>query len=116
MTDFRSDMGEEEMKVVTSNGVIKEISKNIPPSAADGENVGMIKLGAEGARLVFDVAEGFAKQGEWNFWVPFAIQNLIDRHTFYAISTDSLPWIEIDYQHDLERARDEILPAIRRLL
>jgi choline kinase len=110
--DFRKELGEEEMKVVTHRGKITQISKNIPPGAAEGENVGMIKLGAKGARLVFAVAEECAKQGQWNFWVPFAIESLLKRHPFYAVPTDGLPWIEIDYVHDLERARTEVLPAI----
>jgi choline kinase len=72
----------------------------------------MIKLGPEAAKLVFDIAENFAKNGQWNFWVPYAIQNLLTAHTFYALSTDNLPWIEIDYLHDLEDARNNVLPAI----
>jgi choline kinase len=116
LVDFRSELGEEEMKVVTRNGKITQISKNIPPTDADGENVGVIKLGAVGARLVFDVAEECAKQGQWSFWVPFAVQSLLERHSFYAVPTNRLPWIEIDYVHDLERARKEVLPAIVKSL
>jgi choline kinase len=112
LVDFRTGLGEEEMKVVTLDGRIRQISKNIPPQDADGENVGIIKLGAAGARLVFTVADECAKQGQWNFWVPFAIERLLDRQPFYAVSTNGLPWIEIDYVHDLERARKEVLPAI----
>jgi len=112
LIDFKAELGEEEMKVITQNSIIKHISKNIPPSEAEGENVGIVKLSKDGARAVFDVAGQCIKNEEWNFWVPYAVDMLAQKINFYAVSTEGLPWIEIDYFHDLERARTTILPAI----
>ena len=116
LVDFRGGLGEEEMKVIVRRGQVAEISKNIDPSRAEGENLGMVKVGAEGAREFFDVAASFARQGEWNLWVPHAVEALIGRRGFAAISTGGLPWIEIDYRHDLERARREIYPLVSEAL
>lgn len=112
LIDFKAKLGEEEMKVITQNGIIKRISKNIPPSEAEGENVGIVKLSKEGARAVLEVAEQCVKNEEWNFWVPYAVDVLAEKIDFHAVSTDGLPWIEIDYFHDLDYARTTILPQI----
>jgi len=116
LVDFRVGLGEEEMKVVVKDDRVVDISKNLPPSSAQGENLGIVKCGREGARRVFEIAEQRAQQKEWNLWVPHAIQSLIGQEDFYAVATKGLPWVEIDYRHDLNLAEREILPAILKSL
>src|SRR5215211_5839788 len=43
-------LGDEEMKVKVSNGVVVDIRKDLEPTEADGENVGMVKCSAHGAK------------------------------------------------------------------
>lgn len=112
LIDFSSHLGEEEMKVMTENGIIKRISKNIAPEEAEGENVGIVKLSPEGARALVSVAEHCIKHEDWNLWVPDGIDLILEQITFYAVPTNNLPWIEIDYFHDLVRAFQKILPLI----
>jgi len=112
LVDFREGLGEEEMKVITREGRVVEISKQMDPARAQGENVGIIKASAPGAKDLFEVAEQRALSGQWNLWTPHAVEALIGRRDFVAISTGEFPWIEIDYPHDLERARREIYPQI----
>ncbi|MCX7015407.1 MAG: NTP transferase domain-containing protein, partial [Candidatus Sumerlaeota bacterium] len=116
LVDFRDGLGEEEMKVIARDGWVAEISKNIDPRRAEGENLGILKAGPRGAADVFDVAGEFARKGEWNLWVPHAVEALVGRRPFRAISTDGLPWIEIDYRHDLERARRDVYPLVSEAL
>ncbi|MFH0794463.1 MAG: phosphocholine cytidylyltransferase family protein [bacterium] len=116
LVDFRKGLGEEEMKVVVENDRIVAISKNLPPSSAQGENLGIVKCGRDGARRVFEIAEQRALQKEWDLWVPHAIQSLIGQQDFYAVASNGLPWIEIDYHHDLNLAEREILPAILKTI
>ncbi|OPZ22871.1 MAG: Bifunctional IPC transferase and DIPP synthase [candidate division BRC1 bacterium ADurb.BinA364] len=116
LVDYGVELGEEEMKVTAPGGIIAKISKNIDPREAEGENVGIVKMGREGAAAVFDVAAAFARAGAWNLWAPHAIEALIGRHPFAAIPTEGRPWIEIDYRHDLKRARDEVYPIIAEAL
>jgi len=40
--------GDEEMKVKIRRGQLMEISKEMDPNQADGENVGIVKFGASG--------------------------------------------------------------------
>ncbi len=112
LVDFRPGLGDEEMKVITRNGIVAEISKQIDPARAEGENVGIIKVSGDGAKDMFGVAEACAQKGEWNLWTPHGVAALIGRRDFVAISTDGFPWIEIDYPYDLEQARAEVYPRI----
>jgi len=116
LVDFRDDLGEEEMKVIVQNKIVAEISKDIDPHRAEGENLGLVKIGPDGAKAVFDIAASRAEQGEWNLMVPHAVEALIGQREFKAVSACDLPWIEIDYLHDLQQAREVVYPKIREAL
>lgn len=117
LADRRSKLGEEEMKVVlTKDGRVVSLSKNLDPATAHGENVGVVRLGREGAKRFFAVADREIRRHEWNHWVPYAVDQLCSTHPFFAIPTEGLPWIEIDYVHDLKTARDRVFPKIRKAL
>jgi|YNPBryantNP2012_1023418.scaffolds.fasta_scaffold01201_5 choline kinase len=109
---FQSGMGQEEMKVQVHDGKITDISKDIDPAGADGENVGVVKFSAHGAEQLFAVTDTLVRSGVVRAWAPRAFQQLCRSHPVYAVATEGLPWIEIDFPEDLERARQEIYPAI----
>lgn len=109
---FQGTLGEEEMKVKVREGKIIDISKDIDPATADGENVGVVKFSAQGAELLFNVTDNLVQRGIVRAWAPRAFQELCRTHDLHAVSTAGLPWIEIDFPEDLERARQEIYPAI----
>lgn len=117
IVDRRSGLGEEEMKVLLdSQGRLLRISKDIDPSEADGENLGIVRLSRPGAQLFFQAAEAAFQRGEFNHWVPFAINQICQDHPFYSVPAGDLPWIEIDYMHDLRRARSQVYPKMRDAL
>ena len=111
---FHGPMGQEEMKVKVREGKIVDISKDIDPATADGENVGVVKFSSQGSELLFQVTDELVKRGIVRAWAPRAFQELCNRYDLYAVSTAGLPWIEIDFPEDLDRARHEIYPAICR--
>lgn len=113
IVDYREGLGEEEMKVIVSQNKLQKISKDIAPWEAQGENVGIVKLSSKGAEKLIKAAEIEIKKGNKNLWLPQGIDKIIASHPFYATSTNNLPWIEIDYFHDLERAKKEIYPLCR---
>src|SRR5689334_15337982 len=45
-------LGDEEMKVKLRERMVVDISKTMDPNEADGENVGIVKFGASGARTL----------------------------------------------------------------
>lgn len=117
LVDLRPGLGEEEMKVILAkNHRVVRVSKDLDPSVAHGENVGLVRLSRIGAQRFFEVADQAARGHEWNHWVPFAIDQICPNHPFYAVPTEGLPWVEIDYLHDLKRAREDVYPTISSVL
>ena len=114
LADLNSELGEEEMKVVADDeGRLVEISKDIAPWEAQGENLGLVRLGADGARALLDEARRASDAGQRNLWLPQGIAHILDRVPFHALPIGPHPWIEVDYRHDLERARAEVYPLCR---
>jgi len=113
VADFRENLGEEEMKVLVRGHRLWKISKDIAPEKAHGENLGLVKLSPAGAHALIHTAEKEIHKGNLNFWVPQGIARILYRIPFYVIPTHSRSWIEIDYIHDLEKAKKEIYPRCR---
>jgi choline kinase len=44
--------------------------------------------------------------------VPFAVNAIASTYFIAGVSVRGLPWIEIDFPKDYQRARDVIYPAI----
>jgi len=104
--------GDEEMKVRLHAGTVIEISKKINWRKADGENVGIAKFGASGARLLVEKMDALIRSGVHSDWAPRAFREFACERPLYAVSTRGYPWIEIDYPEDYRRAVDEVLPQI----
>lgn len=119
LADFTGVLGEEEMKIrIDADHRITAISKTIDPMTAQAENLGVLKVGPEAARMMQRLAREpelvhqVTQDGMDLRWVPDAIHALRNEFDFYALPTGELPWIEIDFIHDLERARKVIWPRI----
>lgn len=110
--DFGAKLNHEEMKVKVEGSRIVRISKDISPEESRGESLGLLKFGKEGARILSEQVGALVEKGIVNVWVPYAIDQLAPHHAFHAVSTQGLPWIEIDTPEDLERARKTIYPLI----
>ncbi|HXH07076.1 MAG TPA: phosphocholine cytidylyltransferase family protein [Vicinamibacterales bacterium] len=108
--------GDEEMKVKIRAGRIVDMRKDLPPHEADGENVGMVKVGGDGAALLADLLDRLVAAGGARDWAPRAFLELARRRPIFAVGTRGLPWIEIDTPDDYARARREIWPAIAPVL
>jgi L-glutamine-phosphate cytidylyltransferase len=110
--DDRSPLGDEEMKVRTRRGRVVDISKAMAAGDADGENVGVVKFGAEGARLLVSILDERVAAGGLRDWAPRAFAEFARIRPLHAIGTRGYPWTEIDFPEDYQRAVSEILPAI----
>ncbi len=105
-------LGDEEMKVRTSRGRVIDISKTMAGDAADGENVGVVKFGADGARLLTSILDERVAAGGLRDWAPRAFAEFARVRPLHAIGTRGYPWTEIDFPEDYQRALTDILPAI----
>ena len=111
-----SPLGEEEMKVKLEDGLVVDISKEMDPLEADGENVGIVKFSAAGAKVLVGYMNVLIANGGLKDWAPRAFRAFAQNHPLLALSTDGLPWIEIDFPEDYQRAVSEVYPRIESLV
>lgn len=105
-------LGDEEMKVKVKEDVVVDISKEMNPLEADGENVGIVKFSPAGAKLLVRYMDDLIAKGSSNAWAPRAFLEFALRHKLHAVSTRGYPWIEIDFPEDYQKAVNEIYPSI----
>ena len=105
-------MGEEEMKVMLRDRRVVDMSKQMHPDEADGENVGIVKFSAGGAARLVGYLDALVANGGRKDWAPRAFLEFARHHPLRAVSTRGLPWIEIDFPEDYQRAVREVLPSI----
>jgi L-glutamine-phosphate cytidylyltransferase len=113
--DEHSRLGEEEMKVKVSDSRVVDIRKDLEPAEADGENVGIVKFSATGAKRLVQEMDSLISRGHEREWAPRAFREFATRFPLHAISTDEYPWIEIDFPEDYRRAKEEVFPKITAL-
>ena len=106
------EYGDEEMKICVRRGCVVEIAKTLAPGEADGENVGIAKFGAEGARVLVEAATDLVGAGKIHEWLPRAFAAFAERRPLHVVETRGYPWIEIDFPEDYWRACADVLPAI----
>src|SRR6185436_11723637 len=95
-------------------GRVVDIAKTLPADEADGENVGVVKFGAVGARLLIDLMEQRVAAGSLRDWAPRAFADFARQRPLFTVGTRAFPWTEIDFPEDYERAVRAVLPAIER--
>jgi L-glutamine-phosphate cytidylyltransferase len=104
--------GDEEMKVRVRCGRVADISKTMDPEEADGENIGIVKFGPTGARLLIEKMDALVAAGEHKAWAPRAFKEFAAQRSLHVIGTRGLPWTEIDFPEDYRRAVEVVLPQI----
>jgi L-glutamine-phosphate cytidylyltransferase len=108
--DFAANLAEEEMKVRVKDGRVRALSKKL--LNADAENVGMIKFCAAGSQLLFAKIAELLDQGLSRVMVPYAVNAIASGYPLAAVPVQGLPWIEIDFPEDYQKAREVVFPAI----
>jgi L-glutamine-phosphate cytidylyltransferase len=117
LVDYRdpaTTYGDEEMKVRIHCGRVVDISKTMDTGAADAENVGVVKFGRTGARLLIDTMDALVAAGSQTAWAPLAFAAVAAERPLHAIGTRGYPWTEIDFPEDYRHAVENVLPAIER--
>ena len=113
----------EETAIVGRDGMIKylawspagELFQMVGPEDVIGEAVVIVRLGAKASTTLSYEVDRYLQEGrggKLEHIEPF--NNTFKRHDTWYLSTEGLPWIEIDFDYDLERARNEIFPAIKQ--
>jgi len=112
--DVDTRYGDEEMKVRVHCGRVVDISKTMNAEDADGENLGVVKFGRAGARLLIDKMDALVSGGAQTAWARMAFAAFAAERPLHAVSTRGYPWTEIDFPEDYRHAIEDVLPAIER--
>lgn len=110
--DSSSGEAEEEMKVELRGGRLTAMSKSLPPHRSHGENVGILHFDSAATRALFRHAGDLLAQGGRDAWMAAAVERLAREVRLRGIDIADLPWIEIDFPEDLERARYQVWPQL----
>lgn len=105
--DFKA-CGDEEMKVKIKDGAIIEINKTMPPESAEGEFIGIAKITSQILPDLKKTVENVLIEKQFSTFFEHAIQKLIDENNVAAnvTSTRDLPWNEIDFAEDYQKAKE----------
>jgi choline kinase len=116
LMDRDFEPGDEPVKLCIKDGRIVDFEKKVE-HAHDyaGESVGFFRFGERVCRDLADAVETSVAAGRTEDMYERAIRDVLlaapsDRFGFEDIT--GLPWVEIDFPEDVERARREILPLI----
>ena len=64
--------------------------------------------------MLFAKIREILDQDLWNVMVPYAVNAIAQGYPLAAVAVRDLPWIEIDFPEDYQRAREVIYPAIAK--
>ena len=108
-------MCDEEMMKVRVDGLnLLESSKDVPLDQASGEWTGIAKFTSTGWQKYLPEVEQLLAEGQFNMYDTVAMNRLVQKERMIRIVPfKDLPFIEIDYPEDLEKARRDVLPWLR---
>ena len=113
--DAELELGEDPVMICLSGGEIVEFGMQVPGRFhRTGEWPGFLKMGPATAERLADATRSYVDAGQVMLpYEPAMRQVMLSPDASFAIEDVSdLPWIEIDFPGDLERARREILPRL----
>jgi len=118
LLDQAIEPGDEPVKICLCGEVIVDFAK-LPERAHDrhGESVGFFRFSGAMAAALAERATAYVEGGRAGAEYEAAIRDLILAHSnrFGYEDISDLPWTEIDFEADVVRARQEILPRLQEV-
>jgi choline kinase len=119
LLDRQLEPGEEPVKIAVRGGRMVEFRKQLAPDLqydALGESVGFFSFADAAALAVADACARYAGEGPADTPHEEALRDVLLEHPqwFGFEDVTGLPWIELDFPADVERAKRSVLPAIRQ--
>lgn len=110
VTDIKPQYDEDDMKIISVDGLVKQVSKKVPLDEANGESVGIIKFTGSGPKIYRAMLESMVRDpSNLNVFYLKAIQNIIDAgHEVHLSQCSPDDWGEIDFHPDLEMIRQYV--------
>ncbi len=115
LLDKSSEYAGEEMMLFVKEDKVVGISK-VHSYDCDfkGEGVGFFKLASNDCHKLKSILNEFERTGKVNVEYEDALHELLPQCSVGFECVNDLPWIEIDFEEDIERAGREILPKIEQ--
>jgi choline kinase len=105
VTDCKELYDADDMKVQLNGKTLTRVGKDIPPSEAHGESIGMIMFRGEGPALFSQAVEYALRQPEsLKKWYLSIIDELAQSGKVSTVSIKGLRWTEIDNSADFDQA------------
>ena len=104
--------GEEQMLLVSGGRVRDIVRGGAPGYELSGESVGFLKLSGDAARVLRDLLAERVARGETGIEHEEVYPDLLARVPVGFERVDGMPWTEIDFPEDIERAERDVLPRI----
>ena len=105
----------EECMVVVRNHRVVALTKRMPtPYDMAGEGVGFLKLAKADAPRLIQSVEKRIDQGHWDIEYEDALEGFFRSTVVGYEPIGGLPWIEIDFPEDVQRAQNDVLPKLHQ--
>lgn len=111
----------EDTQIVGQNGLVKylawsqdgKLHKHVSRELCVGEALIIVKLSPNASSILKDEIDRYVRDGVGILEVITPFNNLFRRVDCWYVSTEKMPWIEVDFVKDLEKAMSEIYPKIK---
>lgn len=119
LLDRGFEPGDEPVKIAISEGRMTEFRKALPDSLEYdtlGESVGFFKFSPGVAAAIAGVCAEYEAEGLLGAPHEEVLRDVLlaAPAQFACEDITGLPWVEIDFPEDIQRAEGQVLPAIRR--
>ena len=109
--------GDEPVKLCTKNGRPVELRKRVAAGLdydAVGESVGFFRFTEATAHRFVEIVRGYIDGGRSDQPHEEAVRDLLLElpQRFDTVDVTGIPWMEIDFPADVERANNEVLPKL----
>jgi choline kinase len=106
----------EECMIAAKAGRVLTLSKTLPPAYDEaGEGVGFLKVQKQDIPALLQSVQGHVEAGTLDLEYEDALKEFFHEVPVGYEKIGGIPWIEIDFPEDIERASSEILPAVRAM-
>lgn len=106
----------EECMIAAKNGRVLSLSKTLPATYDEaGEGVGFLKVQQQDIPALLQSVRAYVEAGALDMEYEDALKGFFEKVQVGYEKIGGLPWIEIDFPEDIDRAASEILPAVMNL-
>lgn len=120
LLDASSSESGEEMMVCVRDNRVWHVARSADPSThtawdTKGEAVGFIRIDQQDAASLVAHLDAVVNEGQDEVDYEVAVSRWVQEIPCGWESVHDLPWTEVDFPHDVERAEREILPRIHAM-